>query len=77
MKSEPAGPIERLLRPRSVAIVGFSSRPGSAGQGALECLRINRFSGRIHLVSRSAESIDGLRSVVSVDDLPESIDLAG
>ena len=76
MKNEPAGPVERLLRPRSVAIVGFSSRPGSAGQGALECLRINRFSGSIHLVSRNAESIDGLTSVVSVDDLPESIDLA-
>ena len=56
--------------------MGFSSRPGSAGQGALECLRINRFSGSIHLVSRNAESIDGLTSVVSVDDLPESIDLA-
>ena len=75
-EDEPAGPVERLLRPRSVAIVGFSSRPGSAGQGALECLRINRFSGSIHLVSRNAGSIDGLTSVVSVDDLPESIDLA-
>ena len=33
--------------------------------------------GRIHLVSRNAELIDGLKSVVSVDDLPEGIDLAG
>lgn len=68
--------VERLMRPRSVAIVGITSRPGSAGLGMLECLKINNFSGAIHLVSRSAESIEGLRCVAGVDDLPEGVDLA-
>ena len=76
MKKRDPSQVERLMRPRSVAIIGITSRPGSAGQGVLECLRINHFSGEIHLVSRSAESIDGLRCLAGADDLPEGVDLA-
>ena len=33
--------VARFLRPRSVAIVGISSRPGSAGQVVLQSLKLN------------------------------------
>ncbi len=55
-RSEDArGPkaVAKFLRPRSVAIVGMSSRAGSAGQVILQSLKLNEFKGDIHLVGRS------------------------
>ncbi|MGD9812327.1 MAG: CoA-binding protein [Sphingobium sp.] len=68
--------VELLMRPRSVAVVGVSSKPKSAGRVVLQNLQINNFSGDIYLVGRSGGEIDGLPVHASVDDLPEDIDLA-
>ena len=63
------------MRPHSVAIVGISSKAGSAGQTVLENLKVNNFTGDVHLVGRANE-IDGRPVRPSVDELPEGIDLA-
>jgi acyl-CoA synthetase (NDP forming) len=68
--------VARFLRPRSVAIVGISQRPGSAGQVILQSLKVNRFAGDIHLVGRTSEPIDGRPVLGSADALPEGVDLA-
>ncbi len=68
--------VARLLNPRSVAIVGMSTRAGSAGQIILQCLKVNDFKGDIHLVGRTDEPIDGRTVRKSADDLPEGVDLA-
>jgi acyl-CoA synthetase (NDP forming) len=68
--------VARFLRPRSVAIVGISSRPGSAGQVVLQSLKLNHFKGDIHLIGRSHEPIDGRLVLKSPDQLPEGVDLA-
>ena len=68
--------VAKFLRPRSVAIVGMSTRAGSAGQVILQALKLNKFQGDIHLVGRSAEPIDGRPVLQSTDELPEGIDLA-
>ncbi len=68
--------VAKFLRPRSVAIVGISTRPGSAGQIILQSLKLNRFQGDIHLVGRSNESIDGRPVLKSPDELPEGVELA-
>ena len=68
--------VERFLRPRSVAILGISARPGSAGQTILQCLKVNKFEGAVHLVGRSAEPIDGRPVLATPDALPEGVDLA-
>jgi acetate---CoA ligase (ADP-forming) len=68
--------VARFLRPRSVAIVGISSRPGSAGQVVLQSLKLNHFKGDIHLIGRSNEPIDGRLVLKSPDQLPEGVDLA-
>jgi len=44
--------IDRLLRPRSIAIVGVSPEPGHPGSTVLANLERCRFDGAIHLVSR-------------------------
>jgi acyl-CoA synthetase (NDP forming) len=68
--------VAKFLRPKSVAIVGISSRAGSAGQNILQSLKLNKFPGDIHLVGRSEEPIDGRPVLKSPEELPEGIDLA-
>jgi acetate---CoA ligase (ADP-forming) len=68
--------VARFLRPRSIAVIGISTRAGSAGQIILECLKVNNFAGKIHLVGRTAERIDGHAVLKSADELPEGVDLA-
>lgn len=71
-----AAAVERLMRPRSVAIVGISSKPGSAGHTALANLTVNKYAGDIYLVGRSGGEIEGRKVYSSVDELPEGVDLA-
>jgi acyl-CoA synthetase (NDP forming) len=68
--------VARFLRPRSVAIIGMSTRAGSAGQVILQCLKVNNFQGELHLIGRTDEPIDGHAVLKSPDDLPEGVDLA-
>jgi acetyltransferase len=67
--------LEQLLSPRSVAIVGASPRPTSAGRAVLRNLRAAGFAGAIHLVNPHYEEIEGIRAVKSLDDLPSAPDL--
>ena len=68
--------VARFLRPRSVAIIGISTRAGSAGQIILQCLKVNDFQGDVHLVGRTDELIDGRTVLKSPEELPEGVDLA-
>jgi acyl-CoA synthetase (NDP forming) len=68
--------VERILAPQSIAIIGASADPRSFGGFVLGNLRRFGYAGRIHLVSRSSEEIDGLPCVKTVDELPQGIDLA-
>jgi len=68
--------VEKLFSPRSIAIVGISSRPGNLGQGVLLNLGEYGYQGEVYLVGRSGGEYQGLAIHRSVDDLPEGIDLA-
>lgn len=68
--------LDRLLNAKSVAIVGMSSKPQSAGHIVLKNLRENGFSGAIHLVGRTPGVIDGLTVLTDMAELPAGVDLA-
>lgn len=68
--------LARLLKPRSLAIVGASPEPFSVGNNLLVNLRRFSFAGDLHLVSRSRSDIDGIPCVASIDELPDGIDAA-
>jgi len=74
----PAPPVDiaRLMRPRSIAIVGISPQPGSPGAGVLDNLVRFGFGGDIHLVSRSNAEVKGRRCVAAIGELPEGVDAA-
>jgi acetate---CoA ligase (ADP-forming) len=68
--------LTRLLRPRSVAIVGISPEPGSLGANVLDNLLRVGFAGDIHLVSRTNKQIAGRACLAAIDELPEGVDAA-
>lgn len=65
-----------LLTPKSIAIIGMSSREVSPSRRILQNLEANGFAGDIHLVGRKAGEIDGRPVLESIDALPEGVDLA-
>lgn len=71
-----AAAVEYFVRPRSVAIIGLSSRPGSAGMNALANLTNSHFKGNIHLVGRSGGVVQGRKVAMEINELPEGVDLA-
>ncbi len=72
----PAIDISRLMRPRSIAIVGISPEPSSAGFLALRNLEDFGYRGSVHLVSRNQTNIGNRACVRAIDDLPEGVDAA-
>jgi acyl-CoA synthetase (NDP forming) len=68
--------IERMLRPRSIAIVGASPSPGSLGAGLLANLERFAFRGDIHLVNAGRQEIDGRPCLQSASALPAGVDCA-
>lgn len=74
--SQPAArrAIERLLRPRSVAIVGASPSPGSLGAGVLANLERFGYRGDIHLINANRNEIDGRPCLKSPAELPMGVD---
>ncbi len=64
----------RLLRPRSVAVVGATDRPASYGGEALLNLQRLRYEGRVYAVNPRRAGAHGLECHPSLGDLPEAPD---
>lgn len=68
--------ITRLLRPKSVAVVGASDKPGALGASVLGNLDRNGFAGEVYPVNPGREMIGARKCLASVDQLPEGVDVA-
>jgi acetate---CoA ligase (ADP-forming) len=66
--------LDRLLHPRSIAIVGASERP-SVGRTLVEALDGIGFRGDVYPVNPRYESLLGRRCYASVADLPHDVDV--
>ena len=62
--------LKNLLMPRSVALVGASSRQGSVGRAILGNIRKANFQGQFGLVNPRHREIDGFATVARLDQLP-------
>nr|WP_315463486.1 acetate--CoA ligase family protein [uncultured Rhodoferax sp.] len=69
-------PMQALVAPRSVAVVGLSTKEGSAGLVVLRNLLDAGFDGDIHLVGRSGGEVHGRTVHTRVEQLPTAVDLA-
>ncbi|KMO39875.1 bifunctional acetate--CoA ligase family protein/GNAT family N-acetyltransferase [Methylobacterium aquaticum] len=66
---------DRLLSPRSVALVGASARPNAFGAAILRNLREAGFAGPIWPVNPRHDHVDGVQAFADLADLPEPADL--
>jgi acetyltransferase len=68
--------LDRLFAPKSIALIGASPRPSSAGRAVLRNLRAGGFQGPIHVVNPHYDDIEGISAVKSFEALPAPPDLA-
>lgn len=68
--------IQRLLGPRSVAVVGASREPPGVGHAVLRHLFHGDFQGPVYPVHPEARAIAGVRAYPTVLDIPDDVDLA-
>ncbi|HLJ20684.1 MAG TPA: CoA-binding protein, partial [Stellaceae bacterium] len=66
--------LHALLRPRSIAIVGASTREGSFGLRLLSSIRSGRYGGAIYPINPRYEEIAGVRCYPSLQALPAPAD---
>lgn len=67
--------IERLIRPRSVAIIGASADPGKTSGRPVSYLRKHGFAGAIYPVNPKVADIGGLACYADVASLPDVPDV--
>ncbi|HEX5899870.1 MAG TPA: acetate--CoA ligase family protein [Solirubrobacteraceae bacterium] len=63
-----------LLQPRSIAVVGATSRPGAYGDETLRNLKRLGFPGRVWGVHPTRRRVHGRTCVPTLADLPEPVD---
>jgi acetyltransferase len=68
--------LDSLFSPRSIAVIGASTRDHSVGRAILRNLRDGGFAGDIHVINARYPDIDGIRTVPHLDDLAAPPDLA-
>jgi len=69
-------PLDAIFTPHSVAVVGATDRPGSVGRAVLWSLVSSPFGGTVYPVSDKRTSVLGIKAYRSVEDIPETVDLA-
>ena len=68
--------INRLLQPRSVAVIGASADPGKTAGRPVSYLMKHAFGGKIYPVNPKVAEIAGLKCYPDVSSLPETPDVA-
>ncbi|HXS81081.1 MAG TPA: acetate--CoA ligase family protein [Methylomirabilota bacterium] len=74
-RTAPVG-LDAILRPRSVAVIGASRRPGSIGAAIFRNLLANGFEGPVYPVNPSANVVQSVLAGPSVTAIPGDVDLA-
>jgi acetyl coenzyme A synthetase (ADP forming)-like protein len=68
--------LDAIFRPRSVAVIGASRRPGSIGAAIFRNLLAHGFDGPVYPVNPSANVVQSVLAWPSVRTIPGDVDLA-
>ena len=69
-------PLDAILKPKSIAVVGASRREGSIGREILHQLIEFDFHGKIFPVNPKADFIHSIKAFPTVTAIPDPVDLA-
>ncbi|HET6593878.1 MAG TPA: acetate--CoA ligase family protein [Xanthomonadales bacterium] len=72
--SDRRHPLDPLLRPRSIAVLGASERPGSVGRRTVENLLQGGFEGALYAVNPGYESVRGVACFPDLASLPQTVE---
>ncbi|WP_435864535.1 acetate--CoA ligase family protein [Streptomyces sparsogenes] len=75
-REEILAAMRRLMRPRSVTVIGASNEQGKIGNSVMRNLIDGGFPGEIHPVNPKADDILGRKAYRSVTEVPGEVDVA-
>lgn len=68
--------LDKIMKPKSIAVIGASTKPKTIGSEMMQRLRDYKFQGEIYPINPKADSIEGFKAYASVLDVPGEIDFA-
>jgi acyl-CoA synthetase (NDP forming) len=68
--------LTRILNPKSIAVIGASSRENNLGHWLLRSIINGGYTGSVCPVNPKGGEILGLQVITDIESLPDSIDLA-
>ncbi|MBZ5665390.1 MAG: bifunctional acetate--CoA ligase family protein/GNAT family N-acetyltransferase [Acidobacteriia bacterium] len=68
--------LDAMFAPKSVAVIGATSRPATVGRAVLENLLHGGFHGKVYAVNAKHPEVLGLKTYGSIRDIPGRVDLA-
>ena len=71
-----SSPLKTFFKPRAVALIGATEKPGSVGRTILTNLIASPFGGTVYPVNPNRPSILGIQCHPNVASIPEQVDLA-
>jgi acyl-CoA synthetase (NDP forming) len=76
LRAQGAELVDILSAPANVAIVGASAKPGAVSGRSLGYLKQFGYAGKIHVVNPNSAEVMGYKTVPTIADLQQPIDLA-
>jgi acetyltransferase len=68
--------LDGIFRPKSIAVIGASTRKGTIGREILHNLIENEFNGKVFPVNPKASVIHSIKCYSTILDVPDAVDLA-
>lgn len=68
--------LNAIVSPKSVAVIGASSRPGSVGMAVFRNILFSGYKGIVYPVNPKTKSILGVRAYPSILEIADDVDLA-
>ena len=68
--------LDGIMRPKSIAVVGASTKEHTIGSDIMKRLQEYKFTGKIYPINPKGGVIEGLQAYTTVNEVPEDIDLA-
>ncbi len=68
--------LDKIMCPKTIAVVGASTKEHTIGSDIMKRLQEYKFTGKIYPINPKGGIIEGLQAYTTVNEVPESIDLA-
>jgi len=68
--------LDKIFNPKSIAVIGASDKEGSVGYTLMKNLTELKYRGKVYPVNIRKSEILGFKAYQTVDQLPETVDLA-